>query len=861
MGIRDAAHWARVVLTSTKAKLNSVQLGEAYMSDDYSADTSTTGTVEVGGSATGEIETARDRDWFAVELVAGRSYVIDVEGKDTDAGSLANPLLRRMRDPDGDAISGTRNDNGGTGRNAQLTFTATETDTYYVEARAFRLKTGTYTVKVTDDTPDLGDITDQEGEKSATGSLAGSTDAVSYWRFTLTDEMTVTLGLAELDADADLVLEDAAGNALHTSRESGTDDEQISARLDAGTYYIRVEAQESGANNFEVRYSVDDYSDAAAEAGSVAVGSSATGTLETVGDRDWFAVTLEAGETYRISLEGSPTGKGTLSDPRLAGVHDADGNLVSGSANDNGGTGNNSEILFYAEEAGTHYIAAGAGTTGTRTGTYELSVAQMDDDYAADPANTTGTIAVGGGKRGEIQFAGDEDWFAVELVAGKAYRVDLKGLDTFNGTLPDPFLRGIYDANGTLVPGTTGRDHPWGNRDVEVDFVAPASGTHYIAASTEGGEGTYWLSVTEMDDDYAAGTDTDASVAVDGTATGDVDYRNDRDWFAVELVAGELYRIEIRGESTDDGTLHDPEIGGVYDSDGNLIANTSNDDGGAGFNARLVFEATESGTHYIEAGGNRYDTGTYEVRVSKHTDDASADTDTEGTVAVDGGVTGELEISGDEDWFAVELVAGGLYRIDIQGSRTSWGTLSDPHLKGIYDANGDLISGTTNDNGGTGRNSRLVFNAEDTGTYYIAAGAGDSGKGTYRLSVSQDDYAGNTSTVGTVAVGGSVTGDIDFVHDRDWIAVELVAGETYRIDLEGSPTSQGTLSDPYLRGIYDADGDLISGTANDDGGSGRNSKVIFEATESGTYYVAAGAYGGTTGTYRLSIAEEAGDGL
>ena len=43
------------------------------MPDDYSSTTQTTGAVAVGGSATGEIETRSDRDWFAVTLEAGRA--------------------------------------------------------------------------------------------------------------------------------------------------------------------------------------------------------------------------------------------------------------------------------------------------------------------------------------------------------------------------------------------------------------------------------------------------------------------------------------------------------------------------------------------------------------------------------------------------------------------------------------------------------------------------------------------------------------------------------------------------------------------------------------------------------------------
>ena len=118
-----------------------------------------------------------------------------------------------------------------------------------------------------------------------------------------------------------------------------------------------------------------------------------------------------------------------------------------------------------------------------------------------------------------------------------------------------------------------------------------------------------------------------------------------------------------------------------------------------------------------------------------------------------------------------------------------------------------------------------------------------------------DDYTSSTSTTGYVAVGGTATGEIELGGDRDWFAVTLEAGKTYRFDLEGSGTDAGTLYDPYLRGIHDTDGDLISGTTNDDGGAGLNSRVEFTATEDATYYVSAGAYSYREGTYTLSVEE------
>ena len=104
-----------------------------------------------------------------------------------------------------------------------------------------------------------------------------------------------------------------------------------------------------------------------------------------------------------------------------------------------------------------------------------------------------------------------------------------------------------------------------------------------------------------------------------------------------------------------------------------------------------------------------------------------------------------------------------------------------------------------------------------------------------------------------VTVGGSATGDIERPGDGDRFAVELIEGQEYRIDLEGWRTSAGTLEDPNLLGVYADEGNLFEGTANDDGGEGLNSRASFEAPETGTYYIAAGAYDDYTGTYTLSV--------
>ena len=410
-----------------------------------------------------------------------------------------------------------------------------------------------------------------------------------------------------------------------------------------------------------------------------------------------------------------------------------------------------------------------------------------------------------------------------------------------------------------------------------------------------------------MPDDFTSGIDTTGRVAVGGTAAGELEAAHDRDWFAVELVAGRTYTIDLRGRPTEDGTLSDPYLRGIHDADGNLVPGTTNDDWGGTYNSRVTFTASESGTYYIAAGAFSNRQGTYEVEVMDNSPpapeppatplqpttgqtvpepagaDLAADPSTTGRVAVGETATGNIESAGDRDWFAVELVAGRTYTIDLRGRPTADGTLSDPYLRGIHDAQGNLLSGTTNDDWGGTYNSRVTFTASESGTHYIAAGAFSSRQGTYELAVTDNspsapapeppaaslgetppqtgsepagaDLAAGLSTTGRVAVGETATGNIESAGDRDWFAVELVAGRAYTIDLRGRPTGDGTLSDPYLRGIHDAQGNLLSGTRNDDWGGTYNSRVTFTATETGTHYIAAGAYSSRQGTYEVEVTD------
>src|SRR6266481_2414479 len=123
------------------------------MPDDYLSTTSTTGLVSVGGTTSGNIETAGDTDWFKITLTAGQTYQFDLKGNSSGNGTLPDPFLR-LRDSSGNTIANAFADDGGTGFDSRFTYTPTSSGTYILSAGSSTASgTGTYKVFATDVTP------------------------------------------------------------------------------------------------------------------------------------------------------------------------------------------------------------------------------------------------------------------------------------------------------------------------------------------------------------------------------------------------------------------------------------------------------------------------------------------------------------------------------------------------------------------------------------------------------------------------------------------------------------------------------------------------------------------------------------
>ncbi len=118
-------------------------------------------------------------------------------------------------------------------------------------------------------------------------------------------------------------------------------------------------------------------------------------------------------------------------------------------------------------------------------------------------------------------------------------------------------------------------------------------------------------------------------------------------------------------------------------------------------------------------------------------------------------------------------------------------------------------------------------------------------------SAPQDDFSGDISTTASLSIGNlTLSGSLETFGDDDWVAIDIELGETFEISLNG--TGDAALEDPFLR-LYDNTGRLIA--QNDDVvlNSQRDSALSFTASESGTYYISARAFGDNSlGDYTIS---------
>jgi hypothetical protein len=116
------------------------------------------------------------------------------------------------------------------------------------------------------------------------------------------------------------------------------------------------------------------------------------------------------------------------------------------------------------------------------------------------------------------------------------------------------------------------------------------------------------------------------------------------------------------------------------------------------------------------------------------------------------------------------------------------------------------------------------------------------------------DIPGNNSTTTNITVGGSITDSLEVAGDHDWFRINLTAGQSITVTVNGLSTGGGlTLEDPYVY-IRGQNGNLLFEDDDIIDGVNRDSSVSFTANTTGTYYIDVAAWNEAyAGTYKVSV--------
>ncbi len=206
--------------------------------------------------------------------------------------------------------------------------------------------------------------------------------------------------------------------------------------------------------------------------------------------------------------------------------------------------------------------------------------------------------------------------------------------------------------------------------------------------------------------------------------------------------------------------------------------------------------------------------------------------------------SGQINPSGDYDYYTLNVVAGQTYVISLNG--TGPNAMPDSQIF-LYNNGGTAIA--ADDEGGTGSNALMTYTATYTGVVYIEAGAWEDAAnpgipGDYTLAVAQRgaDVSNTAAGAQAVAVGSSTLGFMDAAsatdfNDVDFFKVDLVAGQYYEFQASGGwDYYTGPEGDLRLH-VMGPDGATVVGFSGDISSSDQNAAVSFVPAESGTYYL------------------------
>ncbi len=577
--------------------------------DDVGNDSSTRARATPGRAINGTLEYEGDVDWYRLSARTGQRYRVTLAGAgDTPIG---DPFLRIL-DADGNELA--LNDDDGESLNSAIDFIPRGNGDVFIEARGYAdAYTGGYALNVTATrapTDSISGTRSTRGRINLGSSVNGSIDfpgdtdwhrvrltAGESYRFTLTSSGDSPLG------DPMIGLYDAEGTQVGLDDDGG---EGLNSYLEftastTGTYFVEARAfsEEDPGGGYTLSAQRGEIpADASTDASLSSEGDYREGQLAPAGDRDWYRLELTEGQSIRIGVDSAQTSD-PLADPYLV-LYGPDGAEIA--RDDDGGEGLNAFLEYQATATGAHFVEV-RGFSEEAEGRYTIGVIPGEIGQSADDADyiTAGPE----GRQSQLGTPEDVDWFYIELIEGRPYRIMLDGAG--DNPLTDPYLT-LYDQQGNQVAAD---DDGGTGLNAYLNFSSATGGSYFLGVSSYGSasSGQYWLRVSDTEVPGNAYTDENLDSASDSRISR-VEMPGDLDFYRVQLEAGVRYVIEVRGHGTN--ALTDPFVA-IVDGAGQTIA--SDDDSGPGFDARLRFTPQSTGEFFIQASGLGGSTGDYQVEI------------------------------------------------------------------------------------------------------------------------------------------------------------------------------------------------------------------------------------------------------
>ena len=202
-------------------------------------------------------------------------------------------------------------------------------------------------------------------------------------------------------------------------------------------------------------------------------------------------------------------------------------------------------------------------------------------------------------------------------------------------------------------------------------------------------------------------------------------------------------------------------------------------------------------------------------------------------LALGSSVAGSIETGDDEDFFEVEITETGTLTVYTTGSLDTVGELQR--------SDGSRLAG--DDDSGGQANFRIERGV-GAGTHYIRVESAGTATGNYVVlarftpAPAGDDHGNSRSNATSLAIGGSVAGEIEVGSDEDFFRVVVAERGTLTVHTTGGLDTTGELQA----------GDGSSLEVDDDSGAQRNFRIEHDVAP-GTYYVKVGSFRTATGSY------------